>query len=91
MGSKDKINIRMYSLKEKCLKIYSRAKESTKKFMYKHIISIYVICVLLIVLFFNVSARNTKIYELELQVKELQTENEFLKNNINIKEENINE
>ena len=80
MDLKNRISEITYILKQKWLKFYSRAKKKTKRFIYKHIIAIYLIGILLIILFVNVSIRNQRIYELELKVNEL----EFEKNYTNI-------
>lgn len=80
MDLKNRISEITYILKQKWLKFYSRAKKKTKRFIYKHIIAIYLIGILLIILFVNVSIRNQRIYELELKVNEL----EFEKNYTNV-------
>lgn len=83
MDLKNRISEITYILKQKWLKFYSRAKKKTKRFIYKHIIAIYLIGILLIILFVNVSIRNQRIYELELKVNELEFEKEYV-NTINV-------
>ena len=78
MDLKNRISEITYVLNKKWLNFYSRAKKNIKRFIYKHIIAIYLIGILLIILFVNVSIRNTRIYELELKINELEFEKTYI-------------
>lgn len=49
-----------------------------KKFIDDHIISIYIICVLIIILITNIVIRNQKINELQKQINELKFEQQYM-------------
>lgn len=81
MDLRTKINRKMFVKKQFLLNLYSKF----KRFLYKNIVSIYIITVLLIVLLMNIFMRNQRIFELETKVKEL----EFEKNYINTIENTV--
>lgn len=83
MDLKNKISEIIYINKQRWLNFYCRFKKRLKRFVYKNIIAIYLIGILLIILFVNVSIRNTRIYELELKINELEFEKEYV-NTINV-------
>lgn len=75
MDLKNKKNKIIYLLIKDCLNlILTRIwliKFQIKEFICNHIISIFIICVLLILLMVNVTIRNQRIAELETKVNEL--------------------
>lgn len=76
MDSKNKRSKIIYILLKDCLNlILARIwliKFQIKEFICNHIISIFIICVLLILLMVNASIRNQRIAELETKVNELE-------------------
>lgn len=52
--------------------IFLKIKDKIKIFIYDNIISIFIICMLLILLMVNVTIRNKRIAELETQINNLQ-------------------
>lgn len=76
MDSKNKKNKIIYLIIKKCLNLILariwHIKNKIKEFIYDHIISIFIIGILLILLMVNVSIRNQRIKELETKVNELE-------------------
>lgn len=78
MDLKNKKNKIICSLVKDCLNlILARIwliKNKVKEYICEHIVSIYIICVLLIFLMVNVTIRNQRIRELEERINELKYE-----------------
>ena len=80
MGSKNRKDKSIWFYTKNLLKfilrrigsIFLKIKDKIKIFIYDNIISIFIICMLLILLMVNVTIRNKRIAELEVQINNLQ-------------------
>lgn len=80
MGSKNRKDKTIWFYTKNLLKfilrrigsIFLKIKDKIKIFIYDNIISIFIICMLLILLMVNVTIRNKRIAELEVQINNLQ-------------------